>query len=189
MRAIGEGIWTASAVWIAAGLPIDQVLTTAIDLGGDATYDAATQIVCARFGVTAATVQAADVAARLRVSRSSSSRPAVSVTVRPGHPRSVEECAPLEARELTSGMRGCWLVVTQGSCHLWDLDSVTYTRIPGAASPSGAFSFDARPMAITRIERWPHIGSTSLVWYDDPANPGGREHWRQSSRIVSISEI
>jgi hypothetical protein len=189
LSATREAIWTASALWIAAGMPTGQVLPMVGDLGGDVVYDAATQILRVRFGVTAATAEAADHAARLHVARSSSSRPAVSVRVRPGDPRAVEQCAPLEVQELTSGMRGCWVVVTQGSLHLWDLDSLTYTRIPGAASPSGAFSFDAQPMAITRIERWPRIGSTSLVWYDDPADPGGREHWRQSSRIVSISEI
>jgi hypothetical protein len=86
-------------------------------------------------------------------------------------------------------MGGRWLVATQGSCHEWDLDAMTYMRIPGPGSLSGPFALDRQPMAITRVQRWPRVGSASLVWYDDPADPDRLEHWRQSSRIVSITEI
>ena len=90
---------------------------------------------------------------------------------------------------LTPQTRGSWLVVTQGSCHLWDLDSMVYTRVPRENSRSASFAFDRSPMAITRVERWPQVGSTSFVWYDDPADPEHREHWRQSSQIISIVEV
>lgn len=39
--------------------------------------------------------------------------------------------------ELADGMRGRWVVASQGSTHLWDLDALTYTRRPGPTSPSG----------------------------------------------------
>lgn len=39
--------------------------------------------------------------------------------------------------ELADGMRGRWVVASQGSTHVWDLDTLTYTRRPGPASPSG----------------------------------------------------
>jgi hypothetical protein len=94
-----------------------------------------------------------------------------------------------EVQELTPEMGGCWLVVTQGSRHRWNLSEMIYTRIPGPASLSGTFAFDAQPMAITRVERWPRVGSTSLVWFDDPTDPDSAEQWRQSSRIASIIEI
>lgn len=42
---------------------------------------------------------------------------------------------------------------------------------------------------ITRVSRWTRVGSTSLVWYDDPAAPDRRERWRQFSTIVSITPL
>lgn len=92
-------------------------------------------------------------------------------------------------QESTPGMGGRWLVVTQGSAHEWDLDAKTYMRVPGTASVSGPFAFDSQPMAITRVVRWPRVGSTSLVVYDDPAHPDALEQWRQWSQIVSITKI
>jgi hypothetical protein len=80
-------------------------------------------------------------------------------------------------------------VKTTGSEHIWNLDHMTYTRIPQSLSRSGAFAFDHQPMAITRVDRWPRIGSTSLLWYNDPTEPDRIEHWRQSSPVVTISEI
>jgi len=66
---------------------------------------------------------------------------------------------------------------------------MTYRRVPGEQCASGAFAYDGRTVSITRIERWPVIGSTSLVWFDDPSAPAEREQWRQSSTIVRIVEI
>lgn len=91
--------------------------------------------------------------------------------------------------ELSPGMTGTWQVTTQGSYHTWNLDAMTYTRTPQLHSRSGAFEFDNQPMAITRVERWPRVGFTSLVWYADPTNPHPSEHWRRSSRIVTITRI
>lgn len=90
---------------------------------------------------------------------------------------------------LTPGTSGRWLVTTQGSHHEWDLDVMTYMRIPGPASQSGPFAHDGQRMKITRVGDWPRIGATSLVYLEDPADPLRRELWRQSSRISAITEL
>lgn len=97
--------------------------------------------------------------------------------------------APRQVAALAPGVGGCWLVETQGSTHVWDLDAMTYTRSPGPRSRSGSFDYDNQPMPITCVERWPRVGSTSLVYLVDPHEPDRTEHWRLSSQIVSISEI
>ncbi|QFS90491.1 hypothetical protein FIV07_06995 [Mycobacterium sp. THAF192] len=111
----------------------------------------------------------------------------------PDPPRNDDSAASnLAAREvdaLTPDSAGCWLVTTQGSTHVWDLDAMTYTRRPGPASLSGAFDHDERAMPITRVQRWPRVGQTSLVWFDDPEAPAERELSRQSSTIVSITAL
>ncbi|QNJ96471.1 hypothetical protein HZU40_11790 [Mycolicibacterium fluoranthenivorans] len=96
---------------------------------------------------------------------------------------------PTTVDELHASMGGVWLVVTQSSHHEWDLDAMTYQRVPGPTSLSGPFPMDSQRMPITRVARWPRVGSTSLVFYDDPHRPSDYEHFRQSSRIESISRI
>lgn len=93
-----------------------------------------------------------------------------------------EEVETLEGR--TSGI---WLVTTQGSRHLWDLEAMTYTRLPGRSSSS--FSYDGEPRRITRVERWPTVDDYSVVFYDDPHSPFTREQWRSSSTIRSIERL
>lgn len=93
------------------------------------------------------------------------------------------------AVELAPSMGGRWLVTTQGSTHEWDLDAMTYMRMPGAESRSGGFPMDGERVLITRVGRWPRVGSTSFLWCDDPASPDRLEHWRQSSTIVSITPL
>jgi hypothetical protein len=66
---------------------------------------------------------------------------------------------------------------------------MTYMRTPGPASRSGPFALDGQRMPITRVTRWPRVGATSVVWYDDPSAPDSGEHWRQSSPIESITAI
>jgi len=91
--------------------------------------------------------------------------------------------------ELAPGMTGRWLVATQGSTHEWNLDTLTYMRIPGPDSLSGPFTLDLERIRITRVSRWPCVGSTTLLFYDDPMRPFDLEHWRQSSRIDSMTEL
>jgi hypothetical protein len=82
---------------------------------------------------------------------------------------------------------GVWCVHTQGSVHEFDLDTYTYRRYPGAAS--NRFDHDGQPVALTRVERWPVVGGTFFIWFDDPAIPTLLEHWRQSSTIVRIERV
>jgi hypothetical protein len=87
--------------------------------------------------------------------------------------------------------KGRYLVTTKGSQHIWDLDAMTYQRLPGTGnavliSSRAVFAHDGDVLQITAVERWPEVGHTSLVWFDDPAHPQLLEHWRQSSTIVSI---
>lgn len=89
--------------------------------------------------------------------------------------------------QLTADDTGQWLVTTLGSRHVWDLDAGTYQRIPGATRAS--FDWDKAVVRLTRVERWPAVGSTSFIWFDDPALPDLVEQWRQSSTIVSIEAI
>jgi len=95
----------------------------------------------------------------------------------------------VEVDELDPGMGGLWLVVTQGSRHEWDLDAMTYMRVAGPDSLSGTCALDGRRLPVTRVERWPQVGSTSLVFFDDPTRPLEYEHFRRSSRIESITLI
>ncbi|MGL6236117.1 MAG: hypothetical protein ACRC20_12325 [Segniliparus sp.] len=90
--------------------------------------------------------------------------------------------------ELTPGMTGRWLVTTQGSQHLWDLDRMLYTRLPGEQSLAGKFGLDGEAHPITRIGRHPRVGETSLVFFDDPSDPT-KYHWRQSSVIKKIERL
>lgn len=84
---------------------------------------------------------------------------------------------------------GRWLVTTQGSTHVWDIQpgGVLYRRIPGQTS--GSFVADDTVVELTRIDRWPAVGSTSFIWFDDPSEPMLLEQWRQSSTIKSITRL
>ena len=97
---------------------------------------------------------------------------------------------PAEALEaLDEGCVGRWLVTTQGSTHVWDIrpDRVLYRRNPGAES--AAFVADGDEVELTRIDRWPAVGATSLIWFDDPVAPELVEQWRQSSTVASITRL
>jgi hypothetical protein len=41
-------------------------------------------------------------------------------------------------------------------------------------------------LRITGVERWPAVGGTSLVWFDDADAPTLLEYWRTSNVIASI---
>lgn len=90
---------------------------------------------------------------------------------------------------LRSGMGGRWLVTTQGSTHVWDLDAMTYERRPGPNSKSGDFAYDGIANSITRVERWPTVGDRSVVVFDDPEEPQFLEQFRVSSTIVEIRRL
>lgn len=92
-------------------------------------------------------------------------------------------------QELTGDSTGRWLITTKGTEHIWDLDEMTYTRIPSAASKSGAMAFDNEPMRINRVVWWPKVGERPYLWYDDPERPELWEHYRISSVIKSIERL
>jgi hypothetical protein len=89
--------------------------------------------------------------------------------------------------ELTKDMTGRWLVVTQGSTHLWDLDDKTVVRQPGPTSLSGTFDADGEPLKIVEVVRWPKVGATFELFFEHPdvLSVFG-EKWRRSSLIDSI---
>ena len=91
--------------------------------------------------------------------------------------------------ELTPETGGVWLVTTQGSTHVWDLDNMTYERRPGSESKAGPFVLDGEPQRITKVYIWPKVGERSFVWYDDPDDPLFMEQFRISSRIDKIERV
>lgn len=99
-----------------------------------------------------------------------------------------ESTDPTDYRdELGPADTGRWLVFTKGSVHLWDLDQGTYQRLPGEGR--SRFDYDEVVVHLTRVERWPSVGSTSFIWYDDPIHPHTLEQWRQSSTIRRIQRL
>lgn len=90
--------------------------------------------------------------------------------------------------ELKPSDHGRWLITTQNSTHIWDLDRWTYTRLPGP-NASGRFDYDGVAARISRVARWPKVGDFSMIFYDDPEQPLDMEQWRKSSRIVSIEPM
>ena len=93
-----------------------------------------------------------------------------------------------QADELTPQNTGRWLITTQGTVHLWDLDQMTYVRMPSEASKPGSMGHDHRPVPLTRAVRWPKIGECSCIWYDDPDSKLW-EHWRISSEVQKIERL
>lgn len=96
---------------------------------------------------------------------------------------------PETVTALTAESSGVWLVTTQGTQHVIDLDAMTYTRYPNAASRGGAFVADGSEQTIWRIDIYPAIGSSFLIWIDDPVAPETVAHWRMSSTVKSIERV
>lgn len=78
---------------------------------------------------------------------------------------------------------GRWLVTTQGSEHIWDLDDMTYARMRGEGRER--WKFDGQTHPIVRVDRWPRVDSTFLVYCDDPTD----EHIEQSRRSSIVRTI
>jgi len=90
-------------------------------------------------------------------------------------------------KKLSPGMRGMYLVTTQSSTHIWNLDDMEYTRVPGKKSRN-SFAYDYVPAKITLIAKWPEVGNISCIFYDDPYDRS-MEQYRISSKIKSIKKI
>jgi hypothetical protein len=54
------------------------------------------------------------------------------------------------------------VTTARGSRHIWDLDAWTYQRLPHSDASFRAPQ-DGQVLRITRVERWPAVGGTSLV--------------------------
>ena len=94
-----------------------------------------------------------------------------------------QDQAPHTVAELTPGTGGRWEVRARSARHVWDLDFMTYTRLPGPDSE--AMDYDGMAVAILRVERWPAVGGQSVVVYDDPFD-ATLEQWRRCSTIRAI---
>lgn len=91
-----------------------------------------------------------------------------------------------QVEELRPEMGGRWEVRTRSSTHIWDLDAMTYTRLPG--EDSTFMPYDEEEMPLTRVDVWPAVGHRTLLFFDDPEDPT-TEHWRICSRIRSITRV
>ncbi len=91
---------------------------------------------------------------------------------------------------LTPESVGDWMVLTKGSTHIWEVgadDAIHWTRFPGRTA--AWFDDDVTRVRLTRVDRWPQVGKSSLLWFDDVNHPVFVEQWRRSSTILSIQRV
>lgn len=86
--------------------------------------------------------------------------------------------------ELTADTGGRWLVTTQGSQHVWDLDAWTYERRPGRGR--GQFVGDGVPQRIWCVGAFPKVGFSFYVELDDTPT---QVQTRLSTEVVRIERI
>jgi hypothetical protein len=91
----------------------------------------------------------------------------------------------VEVQELGPADTGRWLITTGTSEHVLDLDARLYERRPGPGGHS--MPLDHQPLALTRVQFWPRVGSQMLVWVDDPDVPDLVEHFRLCATIARIA--
>ena len=89
--------------------------------------------------------------------------------------------------ELTNDSTGRWLVTTgHGTTHVFDMDARTYERRPAPGRNSMIFDFVPIPLVSASI--WPTVGSSFLIWCDDPED-SLIEHWRASTEVSKIEKL
>jgi hypothetical protein len=88
--------------------------------------------------------------------------------------------------ELTDASTGKWLIETQGSTHLWDLDEMTWVRTQ--RDGLNPMDYDGKTLPIIHVKRMPKVGDTFFVWTSDHAQAFYGE-WHQSSTIKSITKV
>ncbi len=86
--------------------------------------------------------------------------------------------------ELTADTGGRWLVTTQGSQHVWDLDAWTYERRPGRGR--GQFVGDGVAQRIWSVGRFPKLGESFYVELDDTVD---QVQTRLSTEVVRIERL
>lgn len=90
-----------------------------------------------------------------------------------------------EVYRLDPNSTGRWLIHTNKTVHVVDLDARTYERRPGPESKP--FPGDNSPMSFTRIDLWPCIGQRMMIWFDDPRAPELFEYFHLTSSVRKIS--
>ena len=88
--------------------------------------------------------------------------------------------------ELTADTGGRWLVTTQGSQHVWDLDAWTYERRPGRGR--GQFQGDGSAQPIWSVGRFPRVGESFYVELDDTATSVQTRISTEVRRIERITQ-
>ncbi|MCB1257906.1 MAG: hypothetical protein KDB26_12415 [Microthrixaceae bacterium] len=88
--------------------------------------------------------------------------------------------------ELSADTGGRWLVTTEHSEHIFDLDALTYTRLPGAGR--GRFIGDGKPLRLFSVEQFPKVGGHFRIELFDCV-PSGLILWRVSSPITRIERL
>lgn len=87
---------------------------------------------------------------------------------------------------ITPNDRGVFLVTTQGSEHLWEIEddgSVFVTRESQRVNPYGLNMINGRRNVVTSVEAWPMLGGTFLYCMS------GDIPWTRSSTIRNIERI
>lgn len=95
--------------------------------------------------------------------------------------------------KLTAEDSGVYMVETQGSFHLWNLDEGWYIRNPSRIPTDQQIvsealrgfdpEFSGTRQPLGSVERYPEVGNTFFVRLPPPQN------WHQSSLIKSITKI
>lgn len=90
-------------------------------------------------------------------------------------------------QRLTENDRGIFVVETQGSQHLWEIDDdgVRVTRESSRVNPYGLDSINGRPYNAT-VHTWPEVGGCFLNSINGAL---GDVPWTRSSTIKSIERV
>lgn len=91
--------------------------------------------------------------------------------------------------KITAESTGIYLVKTQGSTHLWNLDEGWYVRNPTRTDSTysevlrGLGGLNGTQQPLEKVERYPEVGGTFMVFLPPPHN------YHRSSQIRSIERI
>ena len=89
---------------------------------------------------------------------------------------------------LTAEHTGRWLVTTEHSRHIWDLDQMTYTRLPEYPDAQ-PHEHDGAVVEIERVVRWPKVGARPLLWFYEPGLPRHFKDCRMNTAVVKIERL
>jgi hypothetical protein len=92
-----------------------------------------------------------------------------------------------EIKQLKADAKGKYLITTQGSQHLWDMDQEPWTWVRMQKDGLNPMYFDERTQYIRIIEAMPAVGGTFRIWWSE--TPDGMVTWHISSIIVKIEKV